>query len=435
MRFTEEGVKQLRPKKSRFMLTEGAGLYLQVLPGGTKKWVHFHRSGSKQKWIALGYYPDTDVANARKKNEAAAKYATNGTNNDALSLNSTLHDLFDKWHGNAKDKKGKPWSPAYKRNVKYMFEADVLPILGDKKLRDIRKSDIRALLQKKEMSLPGQALEIYRRLSRIFNYAASQDYIEASPMSSLGSIGSSNAKDRYLSAEEIKVFLQSLPFADMTPNTAHALELILRTGQRPSEICRANISEFRETLWVIPGSRTKNGLEQRVPLTKKIKELFGTANEHGLFFPSLKDPTKPIDALTLSRALRRSLTGAEKKKDTAITIPIAPTFSPHDLRRTCATGLVELGFSIEVIAAVLNYKPRTVTGIHYKMHKYDTEMRKAIETWESKLGSILKEQKVIATNPEPRSRDERLIDFLENLPKTSDTRAGSTKNVRDWRRR
>lgn len=395
MRFTAKGVERLNPRKTRFMQTEGDGLYLQVLPGGTKKWVHFHRGGhnSKQQWINLGYFPDMGVVEARKKNEEAARYATSGAADLALNFNSPLKDLFEEWFGKAVDKKGKPWSEGHKRNVEYMFKADVLPVLGDMRLRDIRKRDVRVMLEKIEERASGQALQVYRRMSRLFNYAASKDIIEASPMSALETIGSMNPKDRYLSDKEIKIFLDALPGSAMAPNTASALELILRTGQRPSEVCGAVEDEIQDDWWVISGSRTKNGLEQRTPLTDTIKGLFGEANKHGLFFPSLRYPEKPLAATVLSKALRRSVTGKHLKTGEEITIPVKESFTPHDLRRTCATGLGALGFSIEIIAAILNHKPRTVTGIHYAMYQHATEKQTAIEAWERKINAIVSGKK------------------------------------------
>jgi integrase len=393
-RFTDLGVTRIRPKKTKTTTTEGNGLYLQISPKGKKTWLHLHRTENARKWINLGEFPDMSVADARKRNEEAARYSATDTTGQALNFNSTLEDLFKEWHSKAVDKRGKPWSAAHKRNVEYMFKADVLPSIGDMRLRDIRKRDIRVLLEKIEERAPNQALQVYRRLSRLFNYAASKDIIEANPMSALETIGSSTAKDRHLTAKEIKTFLDALPSADMAPDTARVLELILRTGQRPSEVCGANTDEMQGNWWVLPGTRTKNGLEQRVPLTKTIKALFGTANKHGLFFPSPKEEKNPLAAMALSKALRRSLTGNEKKPDDdQITIPIKAAFTPHDLRRTCATGLGALGFSIEVIASVLNHKPRTVTGIHYMLHQYDIEKRKALEAWERRLKTILTAKK------------------------------------------
>ena len=328
------------------------------------------------------------VVEARKKNEEAARYAASDTTGHALNFNSTLEDLFKEWCGKGVDKKGKPWSAGHKRNVEYMFKADVLPAIGDMRLRDIRKRDVRVMLEKIEERASGQALQVYRRLSRLFNYAASKDIIEASPMSALETIGTMTPKDRYLSDKELKVFLDALPVSYMAPNTAHVLELILRTGQRPSEVCGAVKSEMQEDWWVIPSSRTKNGREQRIPLTDTIKALFGEANEHGFFFPSLRYPEKPLAATVLSKALQRSVTGKYKKTGEEITIPIKQPFTPHDLRRTCATGLASLGFSIEVIAAILNHKPRTVTGIHYTMYQHAAEKQTAIEAWDRKLAAI-----------------------------------------------
>ena len=185
------------------------------------------------------------------------------------------------------------------------------------------------------------------------------------------------------------MFIESLPSADMAQNTAHALELILRTGQRPSEVCGANESELHGDWWVIPKTRTKNGLEQRVPLIETTKGLFGESNEHGLFFPSMGDPKKPIASTVLSKGLRRSLTGQEKVTDKTVTIPIDTPFTPHDLRRTCATHLGKLGFMDEIIGAVLNHKKQSVTGSVYNQHKYDSEKQKALLAWDRKLQKII----------------------------------------------
>jgi integrase len=268
-----------------------------------------------------------------------------------------------------------------------MFEKDVLPKIGGRKIKDIGKRDIRFILERIEARAPNQALQVYRRLSRLFNYAASKDIIEISPMANLDPIGRQSKKDRYLTFDEIKIFLTRLPVADMAPNTAAALELILRTGQRPSEVIGTHRDEIQGDWWIIPGGRTKNGREHRVPLTERIKSLFGEANEHGFYFPSLKNAGKPIGHTILSKALRRSLTGQEKRQDTEITIPIDP-FTPHDLRRSCATGLAGLKFTNEVIGALLNHKNQTVTGI-YNQYQYDPEKLKAIKSWERKLEIIV----------------------------------------------
>jgi integrase len=107
----------------------------------------------------------------------------------------------------------------------------------------------------------------------------------------------------------------------------------------------------------------------------------------------MKDDKKPITALALSKALRRSLTGTEKKKDVSITIPIKNPFTPHDLRRTCATELGDMGFSLAVVSALLNHKATGVTQVHYMLYKFDAEKKKAIMAWDRRLTSILTTKK------------------------------------------
>jgi integrase len=63
-------------------------------------------------------------------------------------------------------------------------------------------------------------------------------------------------------------------------------------------------------------------------------------------------------------------------------------WTPHDLRRTAATNISALGFSDEVIDAVLNHVKKGVIAI-YNRHRYDKEKQAALESWERKLLNIL----------------------------------------------
>ena len=61
----------------------------------------------------------------------------------------------------------------------------------------------------------------------------------------------------------------------------------------------------------------------------------------------------------------------------------------HDLRRTLATGLGDMGIPDEVIERVLNHAPRTVTGRHYNHAKHFEAIRQALESWEKRLLAII----------------------------------------------
>jgi hypothetical protein len=59
--------------------------------------------------------------------------------------------------------------------------------------------------------------------------------------------------------------------------------------------------------------------------------------------------------------------------------------------------MAELGFTDEIIGAVLNHKKATVTGI-YNQYRYDKEKQAALEAWNRKLSQIVtgkKPEKVV----------------------------------------
>lgn len=61
----------------------------------------------------------------------------------------------------------------------------------------------------------------------------------------------------------------------------------------------------------------------------------------------------------------------------------------HDLRRTVATRMAELGVPLEHIGRVLNHAPRGVTATVYDKHTYVPEKRRALDVWANYLKSIV----------------------------------------------
>ncbi len=62
--------------------------------------------------------------------------------------------------------------------------------------------------------------------------------------------------------------------------------------------------------------------------------------------------------------------------------------TPHDLRRTAATGMTALGINRLVVSKILNHVENSVTAI-YDRHTYDAEKRHALEAWAAHLEGIL----------------------------------------------
>jgi integrase len=60
-----------------------------------------------------------------------------------------------------------------------------------------------------------------------------------------------------------------------------------------------------------------------------------------------------------------------------------PPWVVHDLRRTCATGMIGLGVQPHIVEAVLNHVSGHKSGVAgiYNRAAYDTEKREALERW------------------------------------------------------
>jgi integrase len=75
-------------------------------------------------------------------------------------------------------------------------------------------------------------------------------------------------------------------------------------------------------------------------------------------------------------------------KESSIEWESEPKPTPHDLRRTCITGISCLGFSRLVQDKVANHIDSSVGGI-YDRNDYAKEKQQAMEAWERKLSEII----------------------------------------------
>jgi integrase len=296
----------------------------------------------------------------------------------------TLQDLFDLFIKKSVDRKGKPLRPSTINGYEYAFEADILPYLGEVKVKDLRKKTIIKMLDKIiDRGSHNQANQTYRRLKRVLAFAAARDIIEASPMSSMEPVGVTKSRSRILSDEEIKTFMAWRPKSD---EAWRILRLVLITGARPGEIAGLCKAEIQGDWLEIPPERSKTNTLNRIFLTDMAKEL-------------LPEDRFTISRHAVSRSLRRSIvTGkpylADKDKQVVQKVggQIYPlplqSFVPHDLRRTMASQLAELGFSDEIIDATQGRVKRGIIGT-YNRYRYDKECQLAAEAWTRKLQGII----------------------------------------------
>jgi integrase len=254
---------------------------------------------------------------------------------------------------------------------------------------------------KRHYNLPGQVQdvqfsEMLRRLERIkspssynfalaagrafFNWCMRRRYIRESPVMGL-SPRYTPSRSRVLTDDELKaVWIAS----DQCGAFGDIVKLLILTGQRRGEVSAFRSNFFSKDLCKIPASLAKNGREHTFPIGIMATSILSSAipsdraSDSTLLFPARGKPQLPFNGWSKGKA--------ELDKLSAVT-----GWTLHDLRRTFATGLAELGVAPHVTEKLLNHVTGTISGVAaiYNRHRYEKECRAAIEAWEAKLLALL----------------------------------------------
>jgi integrase len=211
-------------------------------------------------------------------------------------------------------------------------------------------------------------------LSSFFAWAMRQGMVDANPVIGTGR-EEEKSRDRVLTDAELATIWNNLEADDF----GAILRLLILTGQRASEIAGLKWSELSDAGDTIelPAERTKNGRAHTVPpsepaqvildaLPRRLGRDFVFGRTANAPFVGWSKPRYRLDDLIAER------TGAR-----------LPHWTPHDLRRTCATRMAEIGVAPHIVEAVLNHVSGHKAGVAgiYNRATYAGEKRTALERW------------------------------------------------------
>jgi integrase len=196
------------------------------------------------------------------------------------------------------------------------------------------------------------------------------------------------SRDRVLSDAELKVIWNAVD----DDHYGAIIKLLMLTGQRANEIAGLRWSEidFDRDVILLPAERTKNGRPHQVPMSGTVKEILGNAGLDVIF--SAQPRTEGRD-LVFGYGVG-PFSGWSKSKealDAAIGNKIAAHWVPHDLRRTWATRMADLGVQPHVIEAVLNHVSGHRAGVAgiYNRAMYAKEKAEALNLWADHIAAVL----------------------------------------------
>jgi len=263
-----------------------------------------------------------------------------------------------------------------------------IPILGKRPIAEISARDVVEIIKPIARRTPYQAHNLLGHVRRLFGWAIDQHAygIEASPIDRLkpkSIIGERKARSRILCDDELRALWQVA--GEMGYPCGDICRMLLLTGQRHHEVSEAPWSEFDlgKGLWTIGEQRFKSELPHIVPLTQAVLDLLAAA-------PRFRSGDHVFTS-TFGR-LPTSITGKVKTRiDRHLAAILGREVQPwvvHDLRRTVRSHLSALQVPDHVCEMVIGHGRKGLQRV-YDQHRYESEMREALERWAARLRSIV----------------------------------------------
>lgn len=378
------------------------GFGLRVMATGSKSFVLRYRTKEGSARIqTIGEYPTWTLTAARLEATAIRQRVDRGE--DPLGqrreerAEPTINDLVDAFE---KARLGELASGA---EIRRYFDRDLIPVLGKRKVKSIKRRDIIALVEARALEAPRAAALLLSYIKLLLSFAEDRELIEVSPATGIKAARVNKRmttvkRGRTLEDAEIRAFWIGADTCGIHRLTALALRLILVTGQRPGEVIGMTRSEVEGKVWTIPASRRKTGTGHTVALTETALALLSEARAEVARLAKRRGwpespyvfefrEGKPGTTAALSKAVTRYCNAIGNRAH-----PDWGHWHPHDLRRTCRTRLAEIGIPQEIAERVIGHTAQGVVGV-YDQHKYQIEIRTALEAWERRLLGIIDPQK------------------------------------------
>jgi integrase len=230
------------------------------------------------------------------------------------------------------------------------------------------------------------ATNCWRTLHAFLGFALRQGHIDRNPAIGV-ELRKMKPRSRVLNAKEIKALW--LATADGS-DYSKIIRLLLLSGARASEIAKLQFSEIESERIVLAPERTKTDRGRSIPLTPSMRAILDVhprRDGHDYVFGK---PERPFSSWNVCKQALDQRLGADM-----------PKWVVHDLRRTVATNLGELGISPWVISAVLGHAvgrsvlvfdqpaENEVTRKHCNFAKLEEPVRNALTAWDDHVMGIV----------------------------------------------
>ena len=297
---------QCTKAKTRGMLNDGLGLYLQI--GEGKSWILRYKRNGRTRYLGLGPFHTIGLAQARKRAAEArqlliggkdpidAKRASRAAQAAAMTFAQAAEAYMEAHRAGWRSAKhASQW-----RSTLATF---VYPALGSMQVNAIGVSDVLTVLQPIWQTKPVTAGRVRNRIELVLDSAKARGLRSGeNPAAWRGHLDkllprqSKVRSIKHLAAlpyHEVGSFLLELRQKSGPPS--RALEFAILTATRSNETLGARWDEIDldQKVWTIPPSRMKSGREHRVPMSDSAMAVIAqmaTIRMSDFIFPGRRGP-------------------------------------------------------------------------------------------------------------------------------------------------
>lgn len=368
-----------------------AGFAVRITPSGKKTFVYRYYYAGKNKRITIGSFESISLGDARKLAFDYEKLLWEGTDPfiERYRRRSRIENISFKECAEIFIKEHIPkLKESTQRDYKSRINKHLIPEFGSIPIKDIQRAHVRRFLKPIADKQAVHANRLQAVLSKIFSFAINEELTSNHPLKKMPKFGQEVRRDRFYSKKEIRAIW--LAFEQQGEPMRSLLMTLLLTGQRLGEVSRMRWGDIdvNRGLWVIPEEDTKASRTHILPILGELKSIL--ENLHSITGHREFVFTSPMNKEKHLNSFKPVTERIREMED----VPI--DFRLHDLRRTVATYMAEMGTDRTTLGKILNHKglsgDNLVTSI-YDRHDYMDQKKRALSLWDSYLKQIITEEK------------------------------------------
>jgi integrase len=401
MKLSDAQIRKSNSKSKAYKLSDGGGMYLEVMPSGSKYWRLKYRFEGKEKRLALGVYPDVSLALARERRQDARKLLATGID-PSENKKAIKAAKFEKSE-NSFEVVAREWiashmankADSHKNKVIRRFELYIFPWLGSKAIADITAPQVLDAIKRIEkLGILETAHRALQTCGQVFRYGVqtgralrdvTADLKGALPPTRTVHMAS------FTEPSEVAELLRAIDGFKGTLTVQSALKLAPLVFVRPSELRMAKWKDIdlEDAEWRYLVSKTKT--DHLVPLPHQaisiLKEIYPLSGHGEYVFMGGHSPLKPMSESAINAALKRM--GYDTK--TQIT--------GHGFRAMARTILHErLNIDPHIIEHQLAHKVPDTLGAAYNRTKFIEQRKSMMQVWADYLDSLKAGATIISFN-------------------------------------